>query len=174
MMLFDLIAAIAAGFVVAGTLMLLRRTFSGLIPGWMIPVSAGLAMIGYGIWSEYTWYDRTVATLPETVTILSAPDRHSALRPWTYILPLKDRFMAVDGATVRRNPAVPDQRIAEIMVAARYGAQGRLPVLVDCAKNRRADLVDGVRFDENGAVIGASWQVLEPQGPLERALCQSE
>lgn len=171
MMLFDFIATIATGFAVAGTIMLLRMTFRGRIPGWTVPAGAGAAMILYAVWAEYTWYDRTVATLPDSVTVLSAPERRSPYRPWTYIVPLKDRFMAVDAATVRRHPAIPDQRLAEIMVAARYGAQGRLPVLVDCAAGRRADLADGASFDADGAVVGATWVALDADDPLLLVLC---
>jgi hypothetical protein len=46
--------------------------------------------------------------------------------------------------------------------------------LVDCAANRRANLIDGATFDDDGTVIGASWQPLDTDDPLRLAVCVPE
>ena len=63
-MLFELIAAVVTGVALAGVAMLLRWLSRGLLPKWIVPTMAGLGMLGYSIWSEYSWFDRMNLALP--------------------------------------------------------------------------------------------------------------
>lgn len=169
MMVFDLVAAVAAGFVGAGlalTLGLVVRT-----PRWLVPVFAGAAMLGFAIWNDYSWFERTTAALPADVVVLQAPPNRSPFRPWTYLLPLRDRFLAVDKAAVRTHSRQRRQRLADVLVVSRYGRDARVPVLVDCAARRRADLIDGAQFDAGGTLLNARWQTLDGDDPLAAVLC---
>ena len=75
-MFLELIATVFAGLAVAGVVMLVNRMTGGKLPRWFVPVAAGLGMIGTTISNEYSWYDRTVATLPEGLEIAQTVENH--------------------------------------------------------------------------------------------------
>jgi hypothetical protein len=170
-MLIELVATLAAGFAGGGAAMLLRRLSGGRLPGFAVPGAAGVAMLGFLIWSDYTWYGRTVETLPEHVSVFTSHASSAAWRPWTYLAPVIERFGAVDVAALRRNSDVPGQVMAEVYLFARRSPVARLPVLIDCAGNRRADIADGMAFDASGAVADVEWTPLNPDDPLASAVC---
>ena len=58
-MFVELIATIVAGIACAGLVMPLNISTGRRLPKWMMPVAAGLGMIGMTISNEYTWYART-------------------------------------------------------------------------------------------------------------------
>ncbi|MEM0923615.1 MAG: hypothetical protein AAGF44_04255 [Pseudomonadota bacterium] len=170
-MLIEFIAATAAAFVGAGSAMLLRHLSGGRLPRILIPVAAAIGMFGFTIWGEYSWYDRTAQSLPEGIVVVRAQPEPSSFRPWTYLKPYTSRFMAVDTQAIRTNQAVPDQRLAEVIVFARLEPVRTIPLLVDCQAKRRADIVDGMNFGESGTITNADWQDMEAEDPLLRAIC---
>lgn len=172
-MLLELIAAIAAGFAGAGIGLLLRRLSAGKLPRFVIPSMAGVAMLGFMIWTEYTWFPRTAETLPDAVVVTSSHSEQAAWRPWSYLFPLVTRFAAVDRSSIRRNDKVPGQLMADVLFFARRTPVAKLPVLIDCAGRRRADIADGMQFDDDGAVVGADWVPISPDDPLAGAVCPS-
>jgi hypothetical protein len=169
--LMDLVATIAAGFAGAGIALLLRRLSGGRLPGVFVPWVAGGAMIAFLLWNDYSWYGRTAGGLPEQVEVYTSMPESAAWRPWSYLAPVTERFGAVDTGSIRRNPAVPGQVMAEVYLFARRAPVARLPVLIDCVGNRRADIADGMEFAADGAVSNAVWTVLEPDDPLAGAVC---
>lgn len=70
-MFLELIATFIAGFAAAGVMMLVNRMSGGRLPRWLVPVVAGLAMIGTTIASEYNWFDRTRGTLPNGFEVVT-------------------------------------------------------------------------------------------------------
>jgi hypothetical protein len=58
-MFLELIAAFAAAFVAAGIVLAVNMATGGRLPRWAMPVAAGAAMLGYAVWSEYSWFART-------------------------------------------------------------------------------------------------------------------
>ena len=171
-MLIELVAAVALGFAAAGVALLARRAIPAL-PRFTVPAVAGLAMIGFGVWSEYTWYERTSATLPEGVEVASAPAESAFWRPWSYVAPLVVRFMAVDLASARRNEAAPDQVMVEVYIIARHGPRARVPVLLDCQGQRRADIADGLNLNSDGSVAESDWRAVAPDDPLIATVCRT-
>ncbi|WP_375592773.1 hypothetical protein ABWI00_11975 [Algihabitans albus] len=171
-MLIELVAAVALGFAAAGVALLARRAIPAL-PRFTVPAAAGLAMIGFGIWSEYTWYERTSATLPDGIEVTSAPAESAFWRPWSYVAPLVVRFMAVDLASARRNEALPGQVMVEVYVIARHGPRARVPVLLDCQGHRRADIADGLDFGSDGSVAESDWRRVAPDDPLLATVCRT-
>lgn len=170
-MFLELIGTIFAGLAVGGVVMLTNRVTGGRLPRWLTPVAAGLAMIAVTIVSEYSWYDRTRAALPEGMEIVQEVESRAIYRPWTYAAPYVDRFAAIDAASVQTNAKVPDQRLVDLYFFGRWAPVSKLPVVVDCATGRRASLVDGVAFDTDGAVENAEW-VAPPAGdPVIAATC---
>ena len=170
-MLIEFMTAIAAGFVGAGGAMLLRSLSGERLPRAMIPVFAGIGMIGVTVWNEYTWYDRIAATLPEQVVVVQTHAEPSTFRPWTYALPYVSRFMAVNRAAVHTNDQVPGQRLTEVLLYTHRQPARNVPLLIDCEGARRADIADGMEFDDAGRVTNADWQDMETQDPLLSAVC---
>ncbi len=170
-MLIDFIATIAAGFVGAGVALLLRHLSRGALPRAFIPIVAGLSMLGLTIWSEYSWFGRTAGTLPPEVVVVSSHSEPSWYRPWTYAEPFVSRFMAIDRAAIRTNESVPGQRMAEVLIFRHREPPSKFPLLVDCTGMRRADIVDGMTFDDAGAVIDADWREMPADDPLLGAIC---
>ncbi|MBJ6370428.1 hypothetical protein [Sedimentitalea arenosa] len=171
-MFLELIGTVFAGIAMAGVVMLLNRMTGGRLPRWVGPVAAGLAMIGVTISMEYSWYDRTTASLPDGVVVAQSVEKTSFYQPWTKIAPYVHRFVAVDQLSIQRNPDLPDQRILDLYFFGRWAPMNRVPVLMDCATPRMATLADGVEFDDSGAVIDPRWIALESDDEVLRAVCE--
>jgi len=172
-MFLELIATLVAGIACAGIAMLVNITVGRRLPRWLIPVAAGLGMLGMTVSNEYTWFDRTAARLPEGVEIAMTVEERGWLRPWTRIAPYTKRFAAVDIATARRNPALPDQRLADLYFFGRWSPVSQAPVLFDCATGRSAVLIDGADFAPDGSVRDADWQRMPDGDPILALVCGS-
>ncbi|MGC9371074.1 MAG: hypothetical protein ACP5DX_16185 [Paracoccaceae bacterium] len=170
-MFFELIATIVAGVGAAGLVLAVNRLTGGRLPRWAMPVAAGGAMIAFTVWSEYSWFARTRAALPEGVTVASTVETRGGLRVWTYAFPYVSRFSAIDRRSLRTHPDLPGQRILHVLLFARWSPPSQLPVLFDCEGHRRADLGPATRFGEGGRVIDPDWRALEAGDPLLRAAC---
>lgn len=170
-MIFELIGTIVAGVAVGLFVWAINRTFKGRLPSWLAPVAAGFAMLAATISSEYGWYGRTLANMPEGFVVAETIAETQFYRPWTYAKPFVSRFVAVDQLTVRTNDAHPDQRIVDLVFYGRWTRTAKIPALFDCAGHARADLVDGVEFGADGAVINADWLAMDAQAPLLQAAC---
>ena len=86
-------------------------------------------------------------------------------------MPVTKRFITADVEGVRRNPSAPGMVIVDIYLYARFAPTTRLPALVDCANNRRADLADTTAFDDNGLPLVDCWIELSPNDPLHQTVC---
>ncbi|MEM9724906.1 MAG: hypothetical protein AAF909_05510 [Pseudomonadota bacterium] len=169
-MLLEFVAAIAAAFAAAGVVMALNWLLGGRLPRVALPIAAGAAMLGYGVWSEYSWFDRTSGGLPDGMAVTFTHAEPSAFRPWTYVSPFVSRFSAIDAAGARTNPGAPGKVLADLYLFARYAPTAKAPILVDCDGRRRAEAT-GAQFNEAGGVASAEWRALEPTDPLLAALC---
>jgi hypothetical protein len=170
-MLWDFGATVAAAFAVAGLLLFLMRVLRVRLPKWIVPAAAGAAMLGYAIWSEYSWFPRVSAALPDTVVIASQNAESAWWRPWTYLAPLTSRFIAVDRGSIRTHDAAPGQRLVDVLLVARWQGAVAVPVLYDCPGARRADLIGGADFAADGTVADAEWRELDASDPVLRAAC---
>jgi len=171
-MFLELVAVIVAGFAAAGLMMTLNFIVARRLPRALIPIAAGLAMIGMAVWSEYNWFERNRANLPDGFEIVVTNESRAAWRPWTYLYPFTDRFIAVQPDAAMTNPAAPGQVLVELFVFGRWAPIARVPVLVDCAGSRRADVIDGIEFSDSGTVEGADWVELAADDPLLAVLCE--
>ncbi|GGH31054.1 hypothetical protein SAMN05444007_10576 [Cribrihabitans marinus] len=172
-MFLELIGTVFAGLAMAGVVMALNRATGGRLPRWLVPVAAGLAMIAVTISSEYSWYDRTRANLPDGLQVVQEVESRAFYRPWTYVVPYVDRFAAVDTASVQSNAELPGQHLADLYFFGRWAPVSKLPVLVDCAGGRRASLADGAEFGDDGAVLDAEWVQVGAEDPVLRAICEA-
>ncbi len=170
-MFFDLIAAIFAGFAAAGVVLLFGRRH---LPRWAAPVAAGAAMLGFTVWAEYTWFDRTAGSLPEGVVVTETATKTAFWQPWTYARPMVHRFVALDRAATRRNDKLPTQRLTDLLLFERWAAVNAVPVVFDCAAHRRAPMVEGVEFGADGQIEGVVWAALDASDPTLKAACTEE
>lgn len=172
-MFFELIAAVVAGVAVAGVAMGLRWVSRGLLPKWIVPAAAGLGMLSYAIWSEYSWFERNVAAQPAGVIVAWNNEQRSFWRPWSYYRPVVTRYSAVDTRTEQRHPNLPDQVMVDLLLVARWQPTARIKVLFDCAGGRRADIMgEDVRVAEDGTISGVTWTDLPPGDPLLDIACK--
>ncbi|MEX0286669.1 MAG: hypothetical protein AB3N23_18840 [Paracoccaceae bacterium] len=172
-MFVELIATVFAGIACAGLAMLLNITLGRRLPRWILPVAAGLGMIGMTISNEYTWFDRTSERLPDGVSVAMTVEEQSWFRPWTQIWPYTKRFVAVDTGTMRKNPNLPDQRLADLYFFGRWSPVNQAPMLFDCAQARSALLIDGAEFADDGTVADAQWQAMPADDPILKLACDT-
>lgn len=165
-MFIDLVATISAGFALAGVALILRSLTRKRLPGWIVPAAAGLGMLSFAIWNEYTWYPRTVAALPEGVVVARAQENSAPWRPWTYVRPLVTRFSAVDTRLNRTNPDSPGQVLTTVLLIGRWQPSASVPVIFDCEGARRAAFSSDAPLDAE-----PDWEELPPTDESLRAAC---
>jgi hypothetical protein len=170
-MLLELVATVTAAFGAAGIALLLRRLSGGRIGRWLVPVSAGAAMLAVTIANEYSWYERTRAQLPDGVEVARTHEVQVPWRPWTYLFPYVDRFAAVDRASLRTHPERPARRIVELVFYGRWSQPRQATVVVDCARGLRARLTERARFGPDGEIVNVDWRRVGRDDPIQRASC---
>lgn len=147
----------------------LKTLFGVVLPGWLMPAAIGLAMIGTAIWSEYSWFPRLRAGLPETAVVVLTGQETAPWRPWTYAVPLTVRAMVIDRAKLRA-PA-PGVAEADLLLLQRWAPMQTVTVAYDCAGARRADLFGGASVAADGSLSGATWQALDQGDAGLKAAC---
>ena len=163
-----LLATFAAGFVAAGVVMMAPRLFGKRAPRHLPPLAAGLAMVSFMMWNEYSWFDRTASALPEDVKVAATYSESSVFQPWTMIAPRINRFAAVDLRQARRNPEFPDQVMAEVLLVSRFDDTATRMQVFDCGDARRAD-APTAEFD---AGWNPEWVDVADDDPLLLAACE--
>jgi hypothetical protein len=171
-MILDLLAAISAGAGLAGCVLLLRRLSGGRLPGWTIPAAIGAGIIAFSIWSEYSWFPRVRAALPSEVPVVLAPTDPSPLRPWTYIVPLTTRFVALDRTSMVTSAQNPAIRRADAMVVQRWHSTKRIPMGFDCVQGAQVTLGEGVDLASDGMLTGAPWVPVGENDEMQKAACR--
>lgn len=170
-MLIELIATLAAGFAGAGIALILRHLTGGRLPKGAAPLAAGLAMVAFVIWNDYNWYERTTEGLDERLELAASYPESAIWRPWSYLLPVTERFMAYDRASIRTNETAPGHVLADVYFFGRRMPPAGAPVLLDCEGLRRGDVRDDFAMGEDGSFTGVDWFSVPPDDPLVGALC---
>jgi len=170
-MFLELIAIVAAGFGLAGIVLSLNLLARKRLPKWIIPASAGAGMLLMAIWLEYSWLDRTAGSFPEGVEVASTNEVRSWYRPWTWVVPLTTRLVAIDRRFNREHADMPGQVLAQVLLAGRWEPTRQFSAVFDCERHRRADLVGDVVLNEDGSLENAGWIRLSADDPLLRLAC---
>lgn len=129
-MFWELIAAVFAGLAGAGIALSLRLVIKRL-PKWIVPACAGLAMLGFVVYSEYSWYDHTVARLPSGVVVVATVPHTAFYKPWSYVRPQILQFVALDTASVTSHS--DNTKRATLYFIERRMPTRPLAITVDCA-----------------------------------------
>ena len=164
----ELIASFVAGFGAAGLVLVINMLTGNRLPKWIMPVAAGLTMISFAIWSEYSWAARTQAALPEGVEVIDTVEVSRIWKPWTYIVPQTTRIMAADVSGVRDNDSVQGTRLIDLYLYERWQAPGTVMQLVNCDDPARALVTDAALADPEEA---ANWLSVTREDPIYGAAC---
>jgi hypothetical protein len=167
----ELLATAIAAIAAAGVAMALRALSRGRLPGWIVPAAAGLGMAAFTIWSEYAWEARAKAGLPPGFVVAAAPDERSVFRPWTWVVPLTTHMLVVDRNQTRRHPAAGELAMTRLVSLGRWRANAERLAVLDCARNARVDVTEGVVFSDAGEMSGGAWTPVAPDDPVLRAAC---
>lgn len=114
-MIWNLIATLVAGLGAAGIALMLRSLSRKKLPKWIVPVFAGLGMLGYQIYTEYTWYEFKRGQLPAGAEVVDVSSDSMIWRPWTYLKPMVVGFTVIDADSVR-DTLVGNDRVVEFML----------------------------------------------------------
>lgn len=169
-MVFILIATVAIGLGAAGLMLALTRLSGGRAPRWAAPVAAGLAMVAFMLWNEYTWYDRARESLPQGAVVAETYPYSSVFQPWTLVVPRVARFAVV---------GVPSQvgdsglTVASVILIERLEPPQSVLQLFDCAGARRALLAGPGEGGPLALPDDPPWVEAGADDPLIRAACES-
>ncbi len=103
-MAWDIIGMMAVGVGIAAALYAAShalRKAGVFLPRWIMPAAIGLGMLSFTIWNEYSWYGRVMGQLPASVEVLETGSGGKAWRPWAFVLPIVNRFAAIDRAGLK-------------------------------------------------------------------------
>ncbi|WP_151671536.1 hypothetical protein [Nitrincola schmidtii] len=95
-MIWTIIAIVFSGLGAAGVALILRKLTRNKLPKWIIPVFAGMGMLGYQISYEYSWFEHQVTRQPEAAVVVSTETGQVFWRPWTYHFPMIIAFTVID------------------------------------------------------------------------------
>jgi len=84
-----------------------------------------------------------------------------------------DRFSVVDRTSLKRNPAVQNLVIGDVLLVTRFQPTVRVTQVFDCMGSRRGDIHPGVSFESGGRPVGVDWVTLTGGDPMLAAACQS-
>ncbi len=172
-MLIHLLATFSAGICAAGVILLFYRLRGRKSPRYLIPLAAGLAMLAYNLWDEYSWGPRTIASLPAQIEVVETFGTSAAWKPWTYLFPQTERFISVDRSKLRRNEKLPGYVLAEVILVNRRSPTVVTQQLFDCPNARRTDFMASGGVDENGLPLEQNWTAVEADSPLFKAVCST-
>ncbi|MBS3802909.1 MAG: hypothetical protein KGY54_00025 [Oleiphilaceae bacterium] len=107
-MFWNLVATVFAGLGAAGIALAIRSITLKKAPKWIIPVFAGLGMMAYQVYIEYTWFDHMESRLPEGALVVGTEKEQVPWRPWSYFLPQITGFTVLDEKSIIRNGSNPE------------------------------------------------------------------
>ncbi len=130
-MIWELLATVFSGLGAAGLVMGIRVFFKRL-PKWFVPAGAGLGMLFFQVYSEYTWFDHTRSLLPASTVVVAEAPETAFYKPWTYYQPQILKFIAVDATqTVKIGDSGQVLQTNLYFFERRMSAK-TLPVVIDC------------------------------------------
>lgn len=95
-MIWQLLTAAGVAFLAAGIAQYARLLTAKKLPRWIVPAAAGLGILGYQIYMEYSWSERMQQQLPAGSVITETRATPAFWRPWTFVVPMTMGFSVVD------------------------------------------------------------------------------
>lgn len=136
-MAWDIVGMIAVGAGVAalayaGLHALRKAGVTG--PRWIMPALIGAAMLSFTVWNEYSWFGRVRDQLPPSVVVLETGTGGKAWRPWAFVVPMVNRFAALDMAGLRDAP--DGVRQGTVLFVERWRPTSYVTLDFDCTGQR--------------------------------------
>ena len=129
-------------------------------------------MLGFQIYSEYTWFSHQKTLLPDDVVVVKEIDETTIWRPWTFLAPQTVRFIAVRVGEGAVNNINPDLILAELYFFERRHLAKKVPQVFHCAERARADLSEALKIPATGTKLDDQWLVLPEDDPVLLAVCR--
>src|SRR5690606_12875524 len=101
LMLIKLLIAAAVAFFAAGIAQYARILTRKKLPRWIVPAAAGVGILGWQIYMEYSWFERTRARWPEGAVVTEVRKVPACWLPWTFVVPLQMGFSVVDSNQIQ-------------------------------------------------------------------------
>ncbi|WP_312257476.1 hypothetical protein [Stutzerimonas nitrititolerans] len=170
-MIWHLVAAISAALAGAGVALLLRNLSRNWLPKWIIPVFAGLGMLGYTIHYEYTWFESKQARLPEGSVVVSSEEGDMLWRPWTMKFPMPLAYTVLDAASAQ----VEDTEKGRIARFTLYRFEKHHLMSTVKSANYQALCTEKVMFrlNEDGQAKLEAMTEMQVDEPLYQTVCGS-
>lgn len=140
-MFWEIIATVIAGLGTAG-IVLSARLIIKKLPKWLVPFGAGLGMLGFQIYSEYTWFDHTRSMLPKEAVVVASTGVPAFYKPWSYHYAPVLKFIAVDKNNVSPTDT-PDILQTHLYFFERREPAQTISILINCKDGTQSDLTTG-------------------------------
>ena len=166
-MFWNLVATVFAGLGAAGVALAIRSLTRKRAPKWLIPVFAGLGMMTYQVYIEYTWFDHMASRLPDGTRVVSTQHEQVGWRPWSYVVPQITAFTVLDESSL--TSAGPNGNLVTFQLYRfRHSYGGRVAQGVYLANCEASEMVP---LDDDGKPRPDSLQKLSPDDQLMAAVC---
>lgn len=172
-MFWEFIATIFAGMGAAGIALTLRFLSRKKLASWWIPIAAGVGMLAFQIYSEYTWFDHQKTLLPAGVEVVRTAEQTAFWRPWSYVFPQTLRFIAADLNNASHNEHNPDLIRLDLYLFERRMAARKVITVIHCRQHARADYHPQLQLPTPSEPLSREWYKLESKDPMLRA-CNSD
>ena len=172
-MLVHLIASVLVTAIALLLVWAVYRTISRPMPGALYPLIGGACLIGYGIYTEYSWESRTLDQLPESMQVVHRISRPSVFSPWAYLVPRTTQLSLIDSAALRTNDRLPGMVMTDLLIMQRLYPTARVAMMLDCTRHARADLLAEQAFAADGRPLDVDWISLRPDHPLLETACNA-
>lgn len=96
-MIWHLLAVFIFGICAGSLAFLVIKISRNRLPKWLIPVSAGIGMLSYLAYYDYTWFDFKRSQLPTESVVVEQGRAGNFFRPWSYVAPPVSSFVVLDG-----------------------------------------------------------------------------
>lgn len=167
-MIWTLLTAAGVAFLAAGIAQYARLLTAKKLPKWIVPAAAGLGILGYQIYMEYSWFERTQQMLPEGAVVTEVRETPAFWRPWTFVVPLKMGFSLVEPDKVQLAEH-NGERIARFRLynfeQAFVDHVNQSPYMLNCSNGEL------VTLDEQGLPLSGQMRTLDRQGRLYELVC---
>lgn len=128
MMFWEIVATVLSGFLLAGLVLPLRLIFKKL-PKWIVPLAAGIGMMSFQIYSEYTWADDMIAKLPQGSVVVAKVPQSKWYSPWSHAYPQVLQFVVLDTNNITQTD---NTKTATLYFFERRAAAHTMSITLDC------------------------------------------
>ena len=167
----DFFAAITAAFAMAGLVLILNHLTGRRLPKWLVPVAAGAGMLGYSVWSDYSWHHRLVQSLPAGTRVVEQTQSRDWWRPWTFAWPIVTGVTALVPAEVKAHETAEGVVFLNLHALGRWEPQRIWTGAVDCVNGRILSLEAGADYPVRAPIPDEAWAT-PPAGDPAFAACE--